>query len=141
MPLDIIGVNHFAVSVSDLEESISWYSEKLGFTLICRSEIPGIDVKVAHMEAPGFVLELFDAQNASPLPGSRRLPNTDLRVHGNKHFSVTVENAEKAKAQLDSLGVEIVMTAKVWGTIGMFIRDPTGNLIEVFEGDMRKLQQ
>jgi catechol 2,3-dioxygenase-like lactoylglutathione lyase family enzyme len=141
MPLDIVGVNHFCVSVHDLEAAISWYGEKLGFQLICRDEIPKINVKAAHLRAPDFVLELFEAEGANPLPEERRHPNTDLMTHGNKHFSVTVKDADKARAQLEAMGVEIVMTARVWGTVGMFIRDPTGNLIEIFEGDMRNLQQ
>ena len=141
MPLDIVGVNHFCASVRDLEAAISWYEEKLGFRLICRNEIPNINAKAAHLTAPGFVLELFEAKDARPLPEERKYPNTDLMTHGNKHFAVTVEDAGRAREQLEAMGVEIVMTAKVWGTIGMFVRDPTGNLIEIFEGDMRTLQQ
>jgi catechol 2,3-dioxygenase-like lactoylglutathione lyase family enzyme len=141
MSLDIVGVNHFAVSVHDLEASASWYEEKFGFKMICRNKIPGINVKVAHLKAPDFVLELFEAEGAKQLPEDRKYPNTDLLTHGNKHFAITVKDAKKAKEQLEAMGVEIVMIAEIWGTIGMFIRDVTGNLIEVFEGDMRDLQE
>jgi catechol 2,3-dioxygenase-like lactoylglutathione lyase family enzyme len=141
MAVQITSVNHFAVSVQDLEESIEWYNNVLGFTLICQNTIPQLDVNTAHLRAPGFVLELFEAKGANPLPKDRMFPNTDLMTHGNKHFAVTVEDAEKAMKQLNDLGVEIVMTAEVWGTFGIFIRDPTGNLIELFEGDMRDHQE
>jgi len=141
MALKITGVNHFAVSVHDLEESIEWYRKVLGFTLICRNSIPGLDVQTAHMRAPDFVLELFEAEGANPLPKERMYPNTDLMTHGNKHFSVTVEDGKMAVEQLKIMGVEIVMIAEVWDTLGIFIRDPTGNLIEIFEGDMRGHQE
>ncbi len=136
MAISNIGVNHFAVSVRNLEESIEWYERVLGFEPIVTNEIPGIDVKVAHMSAPGFVLELFDAKNALPLPEERKFPNTDLHTHGNKHFSLTIADRDVTKKQLGELGVPVVMTADVWGTYGIFIQDPTGNLIELFEGDM-----
>ena len=138
MAVSNIGVNHFAVSVRNLAESIEWYGRVLGFKLIGINEIPDIDVKVAHMGAPGFVLELFDARNAAPLPEERRFPNTDLLTHGNKHFALTISDRDAVKKELVELGVDIVMTADVWGTYGIFIHDPTGNLIELFEGDMNR---
>lgn len=85
-----------------------------------------------------MVLELFEAEESEPLPDSRKHPNTDLKVQGNKHFSLTIPDREQAKNELEELGIEIVMTADVWGTYGIFISDPTGNLIELFGGDLRK---
>lgn len=40
---------------------------------------------------------------------------------------------KKAKAELEAMGVEIAMVAEVDDTYGVFIRDNTGNLIEIFE--------
>ncbi len=141
MAVTTMGVNHFAVSVRDLQESILWYERVLGFAPLVEGDIPNIDVKVAHMAGQGVVLELFEAKGAAPLPEERKRPNTDLRVHGNKHFSMTIPDRDQAKRELAEHGVEIVMTADVWGTYGIFIQDPTGNLIELFEGDMVKVAQ
>lgn len=38
-----------------------------------------------------------------------------------------------AKQELEALGVEIVMVAEVDNTYALFIRDNSGNLIEIFE--------
>jgi hypothetical protein len=43
-----------------MEKSIEWYSNNFGFTIIDRSEIPGTDVRVAHMQGVGFILEIFE---------------------------------------------------------------------------------
>ena len=67
------------------------------------------------------------------LPEDRRVPNRDLLTHGNKHMSFGVPDGKKAKAELEAMGVEIAMVAEVDDTYGVFIRDNTGNLIEIFE--------
>lgn len=133
MAIKINGVNHFAISVPNLEETLTWYEKVFGFKVFDRSEIPGAGIKVSHMIGKGFVLEVFEPQNANALPEDRKTPNLDLMTHGNKHISFGVPDGRAAKAQLEALGVEIVMVAEVDNTYGLFIRDNTGNLIEIFE--------
>lgn len=133
MSVKINGINHVAISVADLEETIQWYSDVFGFTVIDRSEIPGTGMKVSHMQGTGFILEIFEVPGAAPLPEDRKIPNRDLLTHGNKHPSFGVPDGKKAKAELEAMGVEIAMVAEVDGTYGVFIRDNTGNLIEIFE--------
>lgn len=138
MSVTTTGVNHFAVSVGSLEESMDWYEQVLGFCPLCVNTIPGIDVRVAHMEYPGMVLELFEVKDSRELPSYRKHPNEDMKVQGNKHFSLSILDRKQTEAELKKLGVDIIMTADVWNTYGIFIQDPTGNLIELFEGDMRE---
>lgn len=133
MAIKINGVNHFAISVADLEETIRWYSDVFGFTVIDRSEIPGVGIKVSHMQGVDMILEIFEAPGAAPLPEDRKVPNRDLMTHGNKHISFGVPDGRKAKEELEAMGVEVAMVAEVDGTYGVFIRDNTGNLIEIFE--------
>ncbi len=133
MAVEINGVNHFAISVADMEETINWYNRIFGFTVIDRSVVPGPEIKVAHMQGTGFILEIFEAPGAASLPEERRIPNQDLMTHGNKHISFGVPDGHKAKEELESMGVEVAMVAEVDGTYGVFIRDNTGNLIEIFE--------
>jgi methylmalonyl-CoA/ethylmalonyl-CoA epimerase len=131
--IKINGVNHFAISVADFDASIAWYERIFGFTIIDKGEIPGINVKVCHMQGVGFQLEIFCAANAKPLPEDRKVPNLDLLTHGNKHISFGVVDAHQAKNDMIAMGVEIAFVAEVNGTYGVFIRDNTGNLIEIFE--------
>ncbi len=133
MSIKINGINHYAISVADLEETLRWYGDIFGFTVVKRSEIPGTGIQVAHLQGTGFLLEVFEAPGANPLPEDRKVPNQDLMTHGNKHVSFGVPDGRKAKEELEALGVEIAMVAQVDGTYGVFIRDNTGNLIEIFE--------
>lgn len=133
MAVKINGINHCAISVADIEETIKWYHDVFGFTVVNRSEIPEAGIKVAHLQGVGFLLEVFEAPGANALPEDRRVPNLDLMTHGNKHMSFGVPDGKKAKAELEEMGVEIAMVAEVDDTYGAFIRDNTGNLIEIFE--------
>lgn len=131
--IQINGVNHFAISVADMEESIAWYERVFGFQVLDRSEIPGTGIKVSHMQAPGFLLEIFCAPNAISLPEDRTVPNRDLLTQGNKHISFGVPDAHILLEEFEKLGVKIAFIAEVDGTYGVFINDNTGNLIEIFE--------
>lgn len=137
MKIEINGINHVAISVADFEESIHWYQRVFGFAVLDRSQIPGTGIQVAHMQGTGFLLEIFCAPDSNPLPPERRIPNQDLLTQGNKHFSFGVKDAHQAKEDMEKMGVEIAFVAEVDGTYGVFIRDNTGNLIEIFEeGDV-----
>lgn len=126
-------LHHCAISVPDMEQTLEWYTDMLGFSLLSRSEIPGEKAKVAHMQGPGFLLEIFEVEGAAPLPKERSHPNTDFRTHGMKHFSIGVKDARKLVEQLQAKGVEVAFVAEVDNTYGAFIRDNAGNLIEVFQ--------
>ena len=133
MPIKINGVNHFAISVADLEESLAWYERVFGFQVLDRSEIPGTGVRVSHMQAPGFLLEVFCAPGSNPLPEDRKIPNRDFLTQGNKHISFGVPDAHALLPEFERLGVHVAFIAEVDGTYGVFINDNTGNLIEIFE--------
>ncbi len=133
MPIQINGINHFAISVPDLNETVSWYQRILGFEMDYEDEIPAIGARIGHMKGPGCMLEIFQVQGAKPLPEERKMPNSDIMTHGNKHLSFGVEDGPAAKAEMEAMGVEVVFVAQVNNTYGFFIHDNSNNLIEIFE--------
>lgn len=137
MSIQLNGVNHFAISVPDLAASAAWYERVLGFRMAYEDAIPEIGVRIGHMTGAGIMLEIFEAQNARSLPEERKTPNTDIMTHGNKHISFGVADGRAARAELSAMGVEAVMVAEVNDTYGVFIRDNSGNLIELFEEGAR----
>lgn len=127
------GVNHVAISVFSIEETVKWYSEIFGFEVIKYSEIPDTGIKVCHMQGPGFQLEIFQPPDPEPLPESRLFPHTDFCVIGQKHFCMGIKNGEKTKKELEDAGIEIVLTGTVDNTYAIFIRDNSGILLELYE--------
>jgi len=133
MSIKINGINHFAISVADLDESVTWYERVFGFTENSRSMIPAAGVRVCHMQAPGFLLEIFCPSDPPPLSDDRRHPNRDILIPGNKHISFGVPDAHALLPEFERLGVNVAFIAEVDNTYGVFINDNTGNLIEIFE--------
>ena len=116
MAIRINGVNHFAISVANMEESLAWYERVFGFKALDRSEIPGTGVQVSHMQAPGFLLEIFCAPNSASLAEDRKIPNRDFLTQENKHVSFGVPDAHILVDEFKRLGVNIAFIAEVDGT-------------------------
>jgi methylmalonyl-CoA/ethylmalonyl-CoA epimerase len=131
-----ISFHHIGISVENLEESIAWYREKLGFEEVMRMD-QGETIKemsIAHIKRGNCYIELFQVAGAEPLPEYRRDPNADLRVHGLKHFGLQVPDLQAAVKDLKAKGVEIAMEPiDTPGVAFVFIRDNSGNAFELIE--------
>lgn len=117
--------DHGGISVPDLEASIAWYREVLGFEVDRRRTIEAVPCQMAMLRNGDLFIELFEAPGAAPLPEGRRLPNEDIKTHGNKHVSFAVDDVPLFAEELRRRGADIV-----WVTANIFMRDNAGNLIE-----------
>jgi methylmalonyl-CoA/ethylmalonyl-CoA epimerase len=129
-----VAPHHCGLSVPDLEASIAWYREMLGFVVDIRQEISHVPLKGAFLKRGSFRIELFEVPGARPLPPERREVDEDLRTHGTKHFALTVPNVRSALEFLRKRGVEVAMERmEIEGTVACYIRDNSGILIELVE--------
>jgi len=126
--------HHLGISVPDLEASIKWYKEMLGFSLEKRMEIKELNAKIAFLYNDNFRIELFEVTGAESLQEARRHPDLDLKTHGIKHLAYEVENVSVFIGELKKRGVDIAMDVNKMENKEMaFIRDNSGNLIEIVE--------
>ena len=126
--------HHCGISVPDLEASIAWYRDMLGFSLKTRITLEKVGAKIGFMRHGDFQIELFEVPKASPLPDDRRYPNRDLLTHGTKHIAFKVENLKEVVDVLKERGVDIAMdVTKMPDGKTAFIRDNAGILIELLE--------
>jgi methylmalonyl-CoA/ethylmalonyl-CoA epimerase len=129
-------IDHVGISVANLDESVNWYVEKLGFELerpIDRN--PNSPTTIARIRRGNFTIELFEIKGAAPLPDYRRDPTADLRVHGLAHFAFAVDDARAAAKELEAKGVKIVLPPREDDRriTFFFISDNSGNTFEFIQ--------
>jgi methylmalonyl-CoA/ethylmalonyl-CoA epimerase len=126
--------HHCGISVPDLEASMAWYRDMLGFSIEKRQTLDVVPSKIAFLKHGDFYIELFQIEGASPLPEDRRHPNRDICTHGTKHIAFAVDDVPKFVDALKKRGVDIAMDVNIMeGKAMAFIRDNAGNLIEIIE--------
>jgi catechol 2,3-dioxygenase-like lactoylglutathione lyase family enzyme len=132
VPLNVTGISHYTISVSDLKTSLSWFQRVLGF-----KAQGGIKRHQSHSQITiinnTMRLQLVEPCVALPLPPYRSHPASDNAVQGHKHSSLLVNDGSLAETELRALGAKVVFVPRVNETYGIFILDPTGNLIEILQ--------
>ena len=125
---------HVGISVPDMDASIAWYEQMLGFRLVSDNYYEQLPARIAFLELGDFSIELFEVPGAAPLPDDRRVPNLDIRTHGTKHVAYAVEDLPGLMQTLKSKGVDVAMDVfPMEGDLVAFIRDNTGNLLELIQ--------
>jgi catechol 2,3-dioxygenase-like lactoylglutathione lyase family enzyme len=126
--------HHLGISVPDLEASIQWYGEKLGFKLEKRFRIEAIPASCAFIRNGSLRIELFMPDHPKPLPAERRAPDTDNLTHGNKHCAFIVPDVPALYAEFVKRGIDIVWIKKMPDGGAVFIRDNSGIILEFVQG-------
>ncbi len=130
-PLDGLRPDHAGISVADLDASIAWYGEMLGFTVDRVVDIPEDTGRLALIRKGDFLLELFCIDGTAPLPEERRHPTTDLRTQGMKHVAYAVADIHALMERLKAKGVDVVWDiVEHDGSLCAFVRDNSGNIVE-----------
>jgi methylmalonyl-CoA/ethylmalonyl-CoA epimerase len=92
-----IAPHHVGISVPNLEESIAWYHEMLGFAVVRRmSQAANPEMDFALLQRGNCYIELFEVVGGKPMPAYRRDPTADLYIHGTKHIAFEVADARAA---------------------------------------------
>jgi glyoxylase I family protein len=124
-------IHHIAITVKDLERSVVFYKETLGFRQEERGTKPGWDGEAVVLELGGMRLELFAFDNSI----DRKDDLSDFKVRGLKHIAFEVDSVQDTYKSLKEKGVDI--DEPVNGTTCAwfcFLRDPDGIPLELYEG-------
>jgi lactoylglutathione lyase len=104
----LVGINHVALQVDDVEEAVAFYTDLFRTTAVDRSE-PG----AAFLELGDQFIALFERGPRAEEP----------------HFGLVVDDKEGARRALEEAGVEILPGSR------LDFRDPSGNRIQVVQYD------
>lgn len=134
-PITLSSLHHVGATVSDLDASIVWYRETLGFELLSSYGWPG--VRAAFIGRGDIRIELFQNEEAAPMTDDRRKPETNLRIGGIGPLALAVADLDAAMADLRDRQVEIVAPPREVpdgsGSRFAFIHDNDGMLLELFQ--------
>src|SRR5262245_251309 len=116
----------FALSVPNLAESVQWYREKMGLSVILENHgVPEVTV----LEGGGLTVELVRIPSAQPGPAQREL------THGVYKAGFVVKDFETTVQELRTRGVTIAFgpfPPQANQRANVLIRDNSGNLIQIF---------
>ena len=125
---------HCGMSVSDLDASIRWFHEILGFDEISRDELPDAGFKLAFIRNGEFEIELFEPYQYIPMPEERKQTNDDVKTLGTKHICFAVDHLDHLVEHCRAHDVELVMgPLHLLGNYVCFIHGPEDILIEFIE--------
>ncbi|MHB1584380.1 MAG: VOC family protein [Acidimicrobiales bacterium] len=114
--MELLGVDHVAVNVADVEASVAFYTRVLG--LARRSDRPDFGFRGAWMDAGGQQVHFMEAEVPASL---------------GQHFSLLVGDLDAAVAEIRSLGVEVSDPLAVGRDRQAFLVDPSGNTVELHQ--------
>ena len=109
-----LGVHHVSINVSDAAAAIAFYTDVLGLTV--RTDRPEFDFA-------GAWLDLGDQQV--------HLLEIDVPDQKGQHFAVRVADLDAAITDIRGHGVKVSDPQTVGPGRQAFLRDPSGNLVEL----------
>src|SRR6267378_3795946 len=148
MPVRVIAADHTGITVSNLEQSLEFWQNVLGFKFSHRahqtsemaSEITGVagaEIKIAVVKAPGgHKIELLEY-----LAPADRKKYVDLRPCdvGSIHVALTVDNLESVLHKIAVSGwkaagkSQTLQSGPNAGKRVVYVRDPDGTTIEFMQ--------
>ncbi len=147
LPIRVIGTIHTGLQVSDLEKSLGFYRDLLGFevtaTRVAREPYldelvgyPGVELHVAFLRFPAseHILELLEYRNVARQP-----VDTGTANPGTAHICVSVDDLRAVHRTLRRAGVEfvsepvLVTSGANKGRIAVYAKDPDGIRVELLQ--------
>jgi catechol 2,3-dioxygenase-like lactoylglutathione lyase family enzyme len=144
---DILHVHHVGLTVSELERSVAFYTQHLSCTVVVSQEkergylasivgYPDAHVRMTHLRAArgDLVIELFEYRSPE-----MRTVDLEPRLIGNPHLCFVVDDLATVYGRLRSEGIDflsdpvLIDTGANTGGWGVYLRDPDGIVIELFQ--------
>lgn len=127
----LIGFEHIGTTSRDLDRTIAFYRDLLGFRLVLRkTQASG---ELAFLDAGGGMLEVFAP--ATEIAPARDVPANEA---GMRHLTLAVTDIVAMIADLEVAGVEILERPRDAHNTELikrvaFVRDPDGIIVELIE--------
>ena len=131
----ITGYAHVAIKVSDLQRSLDFYVNKLGFAEMMRLHKDDGNVWLVYLRiTDDQYLEVFPDAETDRAPG--------WNANGMNHMCLAIDDIKSFVAEVEAAGIALLMPLKlaVDGNWQAWIEDPDGNRIELMQMDAASMQ-
>ncbi len=138
-----VSFSHVGICVSDLERSLRFYTEVLGFTLKqsipelgtpfdTLVELPGAKLRVHQVQLGGVTLELIGFIDTQVVGPAERRP---MNQRGITHLTLVTDDLETVLARVEEFGGTVHPGTRVDSAFGpiVFCSDPDGVRIELMQ--------
>ncbi len=145
-PFRVIATDHTGITVTNLELSVAFWQDVLGFELSHRAHhtgelasevtgVPGAEISIAVLKGYGHKIELLEYL----APANRK--NVDLRPCdvGSVHVALMVDNLDAVLSTIAASGwraagePQTLNTGPNTGKRVVYVRDPDGTTIELMQ--------
>lgn len=100
----IKGIDHVAIAVEDLDETVAQFQRLFGASVAHRETIEGYGVEVATVDLGNTSIEFVQGRT----PDSPTRKYVDRRGPGIHHVALEVDDIESAMASLSRAGAELI---------------------------------
>jgi catechol 2,3-dioxygenase-like lactoylglutathione lyase family enzyme len=142
----ILTADHTGFTVTNIERSLAFWRDVLGFELSHRAHhtgdlasevtgVPGADISLAVLKAPGHKIELLEYH----APPERKRINLRPCDVGSVHVALTVDNLDPVLNTIIASGwraagkPQTLKTGPNAGRRVVYVRDPDGTIIELMQ--------
>lgn len=131
----IVGLTHVAIKVADLDRTLDFYVNKLGFAEMLRLHKDDGDVWLVY-------LRITDDQFLEVFPGAEGDRAPGWNANGMNHLCLAIDDIHALVAELEAAGIPLLLPLKraLDGNWQAWIEDPDGNRIELMQMDPDSLQ-
>jgi catechol 2,3-dioxygenase-like lactoylglutathione lyase family enzyme len=141
-----VSFSHLGICVSDLERSLRFYRDGLGFELVASHrigdefgpllELEGVELESRMLSRDGVTIELLGFVSPDPTGDGDRRPMNRL---GLTHLSLRVDDVEGVAAVIEELGGTVVRATRTTMDLPsarldfLYCTDPDGVRIELMD--------
>jgi len=131
----ITGIGHIALKVYDLDKSLAFYRDKLGFPEMMRIDKPEGGLWLVY-------LRVTDEQFIEIFPGAENDRAPGWNDNAITHVCLTVDDLDAAVERVTAAGIPLLIEKKtaVDGNKQAWIEDPDGNRIEFMQINPESMQ-
>jgi len=127
-----------ALSVADLDRTVAWYQQNLGFEVKKKADFPEHKVRIAMMAGGDFWLELIERQGAKPWKDHLPSLKDSMDIHGLKKMAFAAKDVTGLFEAFKAQGVTISNPPWTDDFLGFRVKtfickDPDGNSIQFFQ--------